>query len=59
MDLQEINKEKLISNINKKDLSKTSFGNATYSDLWYVCNENKICTTFSPRGGCSIYLENI
>lgn len=49
--------DNLISNIKQKDITKTSFGNHKYSVLWYVCNKNKICITFSPRGGCSISFQ--
>ena len=49
--------DNLVSNIKQKDLSVTSFGNHKYSNLWYVCNKNKICITFSPRGGCSISFQ--
>ena len=51
--------DNVVSNIKQKqkDLSVSSFGNHKYSDLWYVCNKNKICITFSPRGGCSISFQ--
>ena len=49
-----IHMESLINNVNEKDVSRTKFGNSAYSNLWYVDNKNKICITFSPRGGCSI-----
>jgi hypothetical protein len=49
--------QKLILNIKKKDLSYTSYGEHIYSDLWYVCNKNKLCITFTPRGGCSISFQ--
>jgi hypothetical protein len=44
----------LINNIKEKDLNITNFGNSIYSSLWYIDNKNKICITFTPRGGCSI-----
>jgi hypothetical protein len=47
----------LINNIKSKKVSKTNYGNNTYSDLWYVDNENKMCVTFIPRGGCSIAFQ--
>jgi len=31
----------------------TNFGYSPYSNLWYVDTKNKICITFTPRGGCS------
>ncbi len=39
---------------NIKNVSRTSFGNNAYSNLWYVSDKNKICITFTPRGACSI-----
>jgi len=47
----------LISNINKKNLSRTKYGNSIYNNLFYCDNENKICITFTPRGGCSISFQ--
>jgi hypothetical protein len=44
-------------NIKNKDISKTSYGDYKYSNLWYVCNKNKLCFTFTPRGGCSIAFQ--
>lgn len=49
--------DKLISNIKKKNLSKTKYSNSTYSNLFYCDNENKICISFTPRGGCSISFQ--
>lgn len=49
--------DKLISNLNKKNLSKTIYYNTIYSDLFYCDNENKICISFTPRGGCSISFQ--
>jgi len=46
--------ERLIEKIKNKNVGKTSYGNHTYSNLWFVCHDNKICITFTPRGGCSI-----
>ena len=48
------NTEQLESRILEKNVGTTTFGNHMYSNLWYVCHKNKICITFSPRGGCSI-----
>lgn len=48
---------KLKDNVKKKNLSKTSYGKHMYSNLWYVCNNNKLCITFTPRGGCSIAFQ--
>ena len=50
-------KDTLIDNISKKNLSKTKYGNSIYSDLFYCDNENKICISFTPRGGCSISFQ--
>ena len=47
----------LISNIKEKNIGKTSYGKNIYSDLWYICNKNKICITFTPRGGCSVAFQ--
>jgi hypothetical protein len=55
--MSELNIEKLVSNIKQKDLSRTSYGNHVYSYLWYACNKNKICVTFTPRGGCSVSFQ--
>jgi len=52
-----LNIETIVSRIKQKDLCCTSYGNHTYSDLWYVCNKNKICITFTPRGGCSVSFQ--
>ena len=30
------------------------YSNTIYSNLWYCDDENKVCITFTPRGGCSI-----
>ena len=34
-----------------KTVHYTTYGS---SNLWYVDNKNKLCITFTPRGGCSI-----
>jgi hypothetical protein len=47
----------LFKNVKNKNLSMTEYGNSPYSKLWYVDNKNKICITFSPRGGCSIAFQ--
>jgi len=49
--------EKLISNIKEKFLSTTQYGDSIYSNLFYCDNENKICVSFTPRGGCSISFQ--
>ncbi len=46
--------ENLEKNIKERYLSYTIYGNSVYSNLWYVDNKNKICMSFTPRGGCSI-----
>lgn len=51
------NKTTLIENLKSKNVSRTHFGNSIYSDLWYVDNKNKVCITFTPRGGCSISFQ--
>jgi len=38
----------------RNQISRTRFGKHTYSDLWYADDVNKICVTFTPRGGCSV-----
>ncbi len=48
---------KLISNIKEKKLCKTMYGDSIYKNLFYCDNENKICITFTPRGGCSISFQ--
>jgi hypothetical protein len=35
----------------------TKYGNVEYSDLWYVDTKNKLCFTFTPKGGCSISFQ--
>lgn len=47
----------LIDNVKNSSAGRTSFGKSMYSDLWYVDNKNKICITFTPRGGCSISFQ--
>lgn len=47
----------LINNIKQKKLYFTKYGNTIYSNLWYADDENKICITFTPRGGCSISFQ--
>lgn len=49
--------DSLISNIKKKKISYTHYGNSIYSNLWFCDNTNKICITFTPRGGCSISFQ--
>jgi hypothetical protein len=44
----------LIENIKNSGAAKTKYGTSMYSDLWYVDTKNKLCITFTPRGGCSI-----
>ena len=39
------------------DACRTSFGDSMYSNMWYCDNKNKICITFTPRGGCSISFQ--
>lgn len=51
------NKKSLINNIKKKNISRTTFGDSIYKYLWYVDDDNKICMTFSPRGGCTISFQ--
>ncbi len=47
----------LINKIKLKNLSVTKYGNSIYSNLFYCDNENKICISFTPRGGCSISFQ--
>jgi len=49
--------EDLICNVKKKDVCVTNYGNSAYSGLWYCDKKNKICITFTPRGGCSISFQ--
>jgi hypothetical protein len=51
--------DRLIQNIKQKNLCMTSYGEKSfiYRHLFYCDNENKICITFSPRGGCSISFQ--
>jgi hypothetical protein len=48
---------KLKNNIIKKNLYYTTFSDSIYNNLWYVDSKNKICITFTPRGGCSISFQ--
>jgi hypothetical protein len=57
MYVSNLNIEKLISNIKQKDLGRTFYGNHAYMDFWDVCNKNKICFTYTPRGGCNITFQ--
>jgi len=50
-------KKKLFMKVKHKDVGITSYSNSIYKYLWYVCNKNKICFTFTPRGGCSISFQ--
>ena len=45
------------NNITKSNAGKTEFGNSIYSNLWYLDTQNKLCITFTPRGGCSISFQ--
>jgi len=47
----------LIENIKQKQICKTNYGTSIYEDLFYCDNKNKICFTFTPRGGCSIVFQ--
>jgi len=49
--------DQLINNIKQKDLCTTSYGESIYRNLFYCDNENKICISFTPRGGCSISFQ--
>jgi len=47
-----------IDNIKKSSAFRTKINSDhLYSDLWYGDRINKICFTFSPRGGCSISFQ--
>jgi hypothetical protein len=48
---------KMVENIKEKNVSWTNYGNSMYSHLWYCDNKNKICITFTPRGGGSISFQ--
>ena len=47
-------KKELIDNLKTKNVNMTKYGDYIYSNLFYCDNKNKICITFTPRGGCSI-----
>jgi len=47
----------MIEKIKKSSAAMTTYGESTYSDLWYVDTKNKIGITFTPRGGCSISFQ--
>ena len=47
----------VINKIKNSRAAKTTFGKSIYSNMWYVDTKNKICITFSPRGGCSIAFQ--
>jgi len=50
--------EQLITNIKQRNLCMTVYGNESiYGNLFYCDNENKICISFTPRGGCSIAFQ--
>jgi hypothetical protein len=49
--------DQMITNIKNKNLAHTVFGSHIYSNLWYADTKNKICITFTPRGGCSIAFQ--
>jgi len=48
--------DRMIDTVKQKSnqISRTEFGQHTFSKLWYTDDINKICLTFSPRGGCSV-----
>lgn len=41
----------------KANVGYTKYGNSLYNDLWYCDTKNKLCITFTPRGGCSIAFQ--
>jgi hypothetical protein len=47
----------LINNVKKSNGALTVFNKSVYGNLWYVDKLNKLCFTFSPRGGCSISFQ--
>jgi hypothetical protein len=47
----------LIKNIKEKHICITNYGTSIYGDLFYCDNKNKICMSFTPRGGCSISFQ--
>ena len=47
----------LIENIKEKELCLTNYGISIYGNLFYCDNKNKICFSFTPRGGCSISFQ--
>jgi hypothetical protein len=51
------NLEELICNVKSKQICRTKYGNSKYSYLWYCDVKNKVCITFTPRGGCSISFQ--
>ena len=46
-----------INNIKNKLVSHTSYKTGPYSTLWYNDDLNKVCITFTPRGGCSVSFQ--
>ena len=49
--------ESLINNVKNSNGALTVFNESKYGDLWYVDKLNKLCFTFTPRGGCSISFQ--
>jgi hypothetical protein len=50
--------DQLINNIKQKDLCTTIYKKESiYGNLFYCDNENRICISFTPRGGCSISFQ--
>ena len=47
----------LINNVKNSNGALTVFDKSKYGDLWYVDKLNKLCFTFTPRGGCSISFQ--
>ena len=47
----------LDNNAKNSNGALTVFNNSKYGDLWYVDKLNKLCFTFTPRGGCSISFQ--
>ena len=49
--------EALITNVKNSHGALTVFNKSIYGNLWYVDKLNKLCFTFTPRGGCSISFQ--
>lgn len=49
--------DEMIENIKQAQVCRTSYGKSIYGALFYCDVKNKLCFSFTPRGGCSISFQ--